>query len=193
MFEAVFIGSSAGGIEALEKILPEIPEDFPASVYIAQHVAPKAEWTLATVLQKKCKLAVKYPMDEEFYRPSVIYLAPPGHHMLLTYKKIWIFPANFVYLPKPNIDLMFQSGASEFGKTAIGIILSGAGNDGAIGIQAIKERGGTTIAQNKATSQYFNMPESAIKTGSVDFTLPPEVIGSTIVKLVTGSDKTEKT
>lgn len=182
------IGSSAGGIEALEKILPAIPEKFPASFYIAQHISPEAEPKLASVLQRKCNLEVKYPMDEEFFKPSTVYLAPPGHHMLITYKKIWVFPANFVYLPKPNIDLMFQSAASEFGETAIGVILSGMGTDGAIGMKAIKERGGETIAQSEASSMYFGMPKAAIDTGAIDLTLPAEVIGPTLVKLVTGSE-----
>ena len=185
-YDAVLIGASAGSVEPLKEIISAFPAAFPASVFIARHVAPKAEPTLANVLQKTSQLPVKYPMDEEFYMPGVVYVAPPGNHMLLTYEKVWIFPANFVYLPKPNIDLMFQSAANEFTDKAIGVLLSGAGSDGAIGIKAIKEKGGVTIVQSEASSEFPDMPRAAIATGAVDYALPPEVIGPAIVRLVAG-------
>lgn len=185
-FEAVLIGASAGGVEPIKEILSALPPDFPASVFIALHVDPRAERTLVSVLQRTCQLEVCYPTDEEYYMPSIVYVAPPGNHMLLTYQKVWIFPANFVYLPKPNIDLMMQSAANEFTDRAIGVLLSGTGNDGAIGIRAIKEKGGMTIAQSEPSAEYPGMPKSAIATGAVDYSLPAEVIGPTIVRMVRG-------
>lgn len=187
--EAVLIGGSAGSLEPLKEIVSALPADFGASVFIAQHISPKAEPTLARHLQRHCKLPIKYPMDEEDYLPSAIYVAPPGNHMLLTYRKVWVFPANFVYLPKPNIDLMLQSAANEFTGRAIGIILSGTGSDGAIGLKAIKEKGGTTIVQNPASAEFDGMPNEAIATGAVEHVLSPEVIPSTIIRLVKGNQE----
>jgi Chemotaxis response regulator containing a CheY-like receiver domain and a methylesterase domain len=184
--EAVLIGASAGGLKPLKEIVSTLPADFPAVLFIAQHVDPRSQPMLVNILQKTCKLPIRYPMDEEFYMPSVVYVAPPGNHMLLTYRKVWIFPANFVYLPKPNIDLMFQSAANEFRERSIGVLLSGTGTDGAIGIKAIKERGGTTIVQSEGSAEHFDMPRAAIETGAVDYRLPAEVIGSTIARIVAG-------
>ncbi len=188
-FDAVLIGASAGGMEPINSIISTLPAGFPASVFIARHIDPHAEPRLADILQKKSKLQVRYPMDEEYYMPSVVYVAPPGNHMLLTYRKVWIFPANFVYLPKPNIDLMLQSAANEFTDRAIGVLLSGSGNDGAIGIKAIKEKGGTTIVQSADSAEYADMPKAAIATGAVDYSLRPEVIGPTIGRLVEGGHR----
>lgn len=187
--EAVLIGGSEGSLEPLQKIASALPADFSASVFIAIHVSPTAERMLVPILQKICKLQVKYPMDEEYYVPSTVYVAPPGNHMLLTYQKIWIFPANFVYYPKPNIDLMLQSAANEFTDRAVGVILSGAVNDGAIGIKAIKEKGGITIAQSEESAKNPSMPKSAIATDAVDYILDPEVMPDTIIRLVKGSQK----
>ncbi len=183
----VLIGGSAGSFTPLKKILSGLPEDLEAAVFVAIHIDPHAERTLVDVLKKNSKLPMRYPTDEEYYAASVAYVAPPGHHMLLSSRKIWIFPANFVYLPKPNIDLMLQSAANEFGDKAISIILSGLGTDGTIGTQAIKEKGGTTIAQSVETAEERKMPESAIESGFIDYSIPPEVMPSIIERLVRGS------
>jgi len=149
-----------------------LPKDLQAAVFVAIHIDPKAERKLIDVLQKYSEMPMRYPVDEEYYVPSTVYVAPPGYHMLLSYRKVWVFPANFVYLPKPNIDLMLQSAANEFGSSAIGIIISGHGTDGAIGMKAIKEKGGTTIIQSVDTAEASGMPEAAIESGLVDYIIP---------------------
>ncbi len=173
----------------MKEIISAFPADFPATVFVAQHIDPRSQPNLANILQKQSQLQVRYPMDEEYYMPGVVYVAPPANHMLLSYQKVWIFPANFVYLPKPNIDLMLQSAANELREGAIGVILSGSGNDGAIGIKAIKERGGVTIVQSEGSARYDSMPKAAMATGAVDYSLPPEVIGPAIVRMVKGEQR----
>ncbi len=186
---AVLIGGSAGSFVPLKEILLGLPEDLDAAVFVAIHIDPNAEPTLVDVMQKYCKLPMKYPVDEEYFVPSVVYVAPPGYHMLLSYRKVWIFPANFLYLPKPNIDLLFQSAANEFGNMAIGVLLSGQGTDGAIGLRAIRDKGGTTIVQSLETAEACGMPEAARTRDSIDYIIRPEVIPGTIERLVKGNQE----
>ncbi len=193
---AVLIGGSAGSLDPLRTILSGLPEDLHAAVFVAIHIEPHSDRMLVDIMQKYCKMPMKYPLDEEYYIPSIVYVAPPGHHMLLSGRKVWIFPANFVYYPKPNIDLMLQSAANEFGNKAIAVILSGLGTDGSVGVRAIKEKGGTTIVQSVETAKAGGMLEAAIKSGSVDYVMPPEVMPSTIERLARGDledgEKAEK-
>jgi two-component system chemotaxis response regulator CheB len=115
-----------------------------------------------------------------------VFIAPPNKHMLVNEKKIVLTSSEFVHFLRPSIDLMFESVAANFGDQVIGIILTGTGKDGATGIKAIKEKGGTTIAQDQPTSEHFGMPAAAIATGAVDFILPLQDIPEAIISLVKG-------
>ncbi len=188
LFKIVAIGSSAGGIGALESILSGLPVDLPVPLLIVQHLDPSHRSLLAQIMQRSSQMKVKEAEEGDEILPSVVYFAPPNRHMLVAEGHISLTSTAFVHFSRPSIDLLFESVAAAYGSEAIGIILSGTGRDGAMGIKAIKERGGTTIAQDQATSEYYAMPEAAIATGLVDFILPVNGIAKAIVELTTGGE-----
>ncbi len=182
-FDIVAIGASAGGIKALEIILSELPNDFPIPILIVQHLDPRHRSLMAEIMQRHSKLKITEAVDGETMKPSVVYIAPPNKHLLVDDGNIRLTSTAFVHFSRPSIDLLFESIAATYQERSIGIILSGTGRDGAMGIKAIKEKGGTTIAQDEATSEHWGMPQAAIATGMVDFVLPLQEIAPAIIAL----------
>jgi two-component system chemotaxis response regulator CheB len=183
-FDLVALGASAGGIKALEVILSGMPADFPIPILIVQHLGPGHRSLMAEILQRCSKLRVTEAVNDEAIRPSVVYIAPPNKHMLVDDGKISLTSTAFVNFSRPSIDLLFESVAATYADRSIGVILSGTGRDGAMGIKAIKEKGGTTIAQDMRTSRHWGMPQAAIATGMVDLVLPIEEITPAIIALI---------
>jgi len=182
-YEMVAVGSSAGGIRALERILTGLPADLPVPILIVQHLDPRHRSLMAEIMQRSSKMKVKEAVEGEEILPSIVYIAPPNRHMLVADGRISLTSTAFVHFSRPSVDLLFESVAATYGDKAIGIVLSGTGRDGAMGIKAIKEKGGTTIAQDQATSEHYGMPDSAIATGMVDFVLPVYDIAKAIIEL----------
>ncbi len=185
-FDIAAVGASAGGLKALTEILSGLPSDLPVPVLIVQHLDPRHKSLMAEILQRHCKMKVKEAEHDEPIEQSVVYIAPPNKHMLVSDVKIVLTSSAFVHFTRPSIDLLFESMAGEFQERAIGVILTGTGKDGSMGIKAIKEKGGTTIAQDEETSEHFGMPQAAIATGTVDFVLPLKDIAHAIIALVHG-------
>lgn len=183
-FDIVAIGSSAGGIKALEIMLSELTADFPLPILIVQHLDPRHRSLMAEIMQRHSKLRVIEAADGETMKPAFVYIAPPNKHLLVNDGKILLTSTAFVHFSRPSIDLLFESVAATYGDRSIGIILSGTGRDGAMGIKAIKEKGGTTIAQDEATAEHWGMPQAAIATGMVDFVLPIQDIAPAIIALI---------
>jgi two-component system chemotaxis response regulator CheB len=184
-FEIVAIGASAGGMSALMEILSHLPADLPASVLVVQHLDPRQKSLLAELLQKHCQIRIKFAENDEPIEKSVVYIAPPDKHLLFTEGKTYLTSTALVHFNRPSIDLMYESVAASVGSKAIGVILTGALYDGALGIKAIKEQGGTTIVQDPKTAEQSSMPRSAIATGMVDFVLPLDDIATAIITLIT--------
>jgi len=182
-FEIIAIGASAGGLKALTEVLSKLPADFQVPVVIVQHLDPRHKSLMAEILQRHCAMRVKEAENGEKLEPGV-YIAPPNKHMLISDGKVVLTSTEFVHYSRPSIDLMFESIAAGYGDQAVGVILSGTGVDGAQGIKAIKERGGTTIAQNEETSEHFGMPQAAIATGAVDFVLSLQEVAPAIISLL---------
>ncbi len=187
-FKTVAIGSSAGGLRALSMVLSDLSGDLPVAILVVQHLEPRHKSLMAEILQRSCKMKIKEAEHGEDIKPSIVYLATPNKHMLASDGKLVLTSTAFVHSVRPSIDLLFESVAADFGNKAIGIILTGTGYDGAIGIRAIKERGGTTIAQDEKTSEFFGMPQAAIATGAVDFILPLQDIAHAIEMLARGRE-----
>jgi two-component system chemotaxis response regulator CheB len=188
-YRIVAVGSSAGGIRALEVLLKGLPSDLPVPMLIVQHLDPRHRSLMAEIMQRSSKMKVKEAVEGEPILPSVVYIAPPNRHMLVADGHISLTSTAFVHFSRPSIDLLFESIAATYGNESIGIILSGTGRDGSMGIKAIKEKGGTTIAQDQATSEHFGMPDAAIATGMVDFVLSIYDIANAIVELVTSKEE----
>jgi two-component system chemotaxis response regulator CheB len=186
----VAFAASAGGLNALTAVLGGLPDDFPAPVLIVQHVDPRHKSLMAEILDRRTPLQVKEAEEGDKIRAGSIYVAPPNKHMLVAPGGvISLTTSELVNFVRPSADLLFESVAASYRDRAIAVVLSGSGSDGASGVRAIKQTGGTTIAQDKQSSEHFGMPGSAIETGDVDFVLPLDDIASAIKTLMGGGSK----
>ena len=185
----VALGISTGGPQTLNVVLPKLPPDFPSPVVIAIHMPDTFTATFAKHLDSMCKLPVKEAQEGEVIKPGHIYISRGRIHLKLkgTPQRAYV---NYVqddsYVYKPSADLLLSSASQVFGSNTIGVIMTGMGNDGAKGIVEVKNAGGTTVAEDPKTAILWAMPESAIKTGCVDYVVPKEKMAELLIKLVSG-------
>jgi two-component system chemotaxis response regulator CheB len=166
-------------------VLAGIPGAFPASVVVVQHLDPRHRSLMPEILARRTALAVAPAADGLEVEPGHVYLAPPDRHLLINRDgTISLTQTELVNFVRPSADLLFESVAASYGERAIAVVLTGAGKDGSMGVTAIKKRGGTVIAQDEATSEFFGMPSAAIGTGAVDFVLSLADISKALVALV---------
>ncbi len=189
--DIVTIGASRGGIEALMKLLPKLPEDFPASIFVTIHTMPVGDGLLPDVLGSISSLPVKSPQDQEEIRPGVVYVASPNLHLIVRRGHI-----RNRFLPKengtrPSIDPMFRSAAHAYSRRVIGVLLSGDLDDGTAGLGVIKDEGGLTIVQDPKSAAHPDMPLSAINTIDPNYVVPLDEIAPLLVKLVNSGVKEE--
>ncbi|HEX3787402.1 MAG TPA: chemotaxis protein CheB [Pseudonocardiaceae bacterium] len=183
----VAIAASAGGITALSVVLGALPEPFPVPVVVVQHLDPRHKTVIAHVLERRTKLPVKLAEPDERALPGTIYVAPPNYHLLVGAGGILTLSSSeLVHFVRPSADLLFESVAGAYGPAALACVLTGSGRDGAMGVGAIKSRGGTVLAEDPATAEFKGMPEAAVATRDVDFLLELDQIGPVISNLVMG-------
>ena len=185
-FDVVAVGASAGGLHALTETFRRLPQSFPCSVVVVQHLSPRHKSLMPELLARSSNLQVKAAQHGEIMLPGWAYLAPPDEHLLVGPGKLQLAHSQLVHFSRPSIDLLFESVAGTYGSRCIGVILSGSGRDGAAGLRTIKEAGGTTLAQSPDDAEFPSMPEAALETGCVDFTLPLREIGLTLIQLCCG-------
>lgn len=174
----VGIAASAGGLEATSLLAQNLPKSLNCAYVIAQHMSPSHKSMLVPLLSRETRLKVEEVEAETVPSPGTIYVPPPGRDVVLENGTLVLRePVGHHAAPKPSADRLLKSLASDLGSNAVGVVLSGTGSDGSYGVQAIREAGGITIAQDPGTSKYDSMPISAIRTGCVDLTLTPEQIG----------------
>lgn len=172
----VGLGASAGGFEALQKFLRNIQSDERISYVITQHLDPNQPTMLATLLTRYTNLDLIVVEDGMQPKANTIYVCPQNKDLTIVNGYFHIETPQHVRIsPKPSVNKFFESLAIEKKEKAIGVVLSGTGNDGAEGIIAIKENGGITLAEDEG-AKYFSMPKAAIDTGKVDAVLPPELL-----------------
>lgn len=177
-YEAVVIGVSSGGMEALSLLLLLLPEEYPLPVIIVQHQHPHSDDFLARHLDEKCRLTVKQAEEKEWILPGVVYIAPANYHLLIEDDHTFSLSASErVNYARPSIDVLFETAADVYGDRLIGSILTGANNDGSQGLKTIKEHGGLCIVQDPATAEADLMPKTALETTSVDYVLSLQEIG----------------
>jgi two-component system chemotaxis response regulator CheB len=165
----IVIGASAGGFDALKKLVDGLPEDMDASIFIVWHMAVDVKGILPQVLNKSNSLFAAHGEDREVVKPGRIYVAPPDHHMLIEKGMIRITRGPKENRFRPAIDPLFRSAAFEYGPRVIGIVLSGALDDGSAGLWTIKERGGLAIVQDPDDAEVSSMPSSAMRAVDVDY------------------------
>lgn len=186
-FDIVALAASAGGLSALSTVLSALPADFPAALVIVQHLDPRHRSFMADIMSRRTALQVKQAEEGDRLQPGTVYIAPPDQHVLVNSDgTLSLSHSELVHFVRPSADLLFESAAASYKERAIGVVLTGTGRDGAMGVRAIKSMGGTVMAQDEATAEFFGMPESAIRSGGVDFILPLAEIAPAIVSLVTG-------
>lgn len=190
-FEVVVVAASAGGVQALTRLVSELPREFGLPVVIVQHVDPRHRSLLVEILARRSSLDVEAAADGTLLTAGTIYVAPPGSHVLVNADRtLSLSKAELVHFVRPSADLLFESAAAAIGNKVIAVVLTGSGDDGADGVRAVKQMGGTVICQDGATSDFFGMPGAAIATGSVDFVLPLDEIGGALVSLARSADCT---
>ena len=188
----IAIGSSTGGPEALARIIPKLQPPLPPIV-IVQHIPPMFSRSLAERLDRESLLTVKEGEHGDLLKENYVYVAPGGLHMELRRNhegnlKIRCFMAPPVHSCRPAVDVLFKSVAELVGDSALGVILTGIGHDGAAGLLEMKQKGSPTLGQDEATSVVYGMPRSAFQCGAVDLQVPIDNMASEIMKVVKKSN-----
>jgi two-component system chemotaxis response regulator CheB len=182
--DIVVMGASAGGMDALQKVAAELPADLPAAIFVVWHLSPGLRSLLPQVLTRAGPLPAAHPEDGDPILPGRIYIAPPDHHMLLERDYIRVAKGPKENRFRPAVDPLFRSAAYAFGPRAVGIVLSGALDDGTSGLWTIKLRGGTAIVQDPADALHRPMPLNAMESVEVDYKLAARDIGRLLPRLV---------
>lgn len=182
--EALIIGGSAGSLDVLLKVLPDLNSLLNFPVIIILHRKPGKESLLTDLLSTKTKLRVKEIEEKEELMPGIIYIAPPSYHLLIEKNKTFSLDASEkINFSRPSIDVTFTSAAEVFRQNLVCILLSGANSDGSEGLQKVNENGGCTIVQNPDSAIASFMPEYALKNVEIDSVLNPEEMANYINRL----------
>ncbi|MEM9636237.1 MAG: chemotaxis protein CheB [Pseudomonadota bacterium] len=180
------IGSSAGGLEAIRELVATLPTDLQVAYVVVQHMSPHHKSLMTELVARQTSLVVRDVVDGSVPEPNVIYVTPPKTDVVYEKGKLnLVDPSHEVASPKPSVDRFLLSLADGHGEKSMAIILSGTGTDGAYGVQAIREAGGITIAQDTESAKYDGMPMAAMQTGCVDLVLRPFEIGAHLQKILT--------
>ncbi|TME84784.1 MAG: chemotaxis protein CheB [Chloroflexi bacterium] len=185
-FDVVALASSAGGIAAISHILESLPAGFPAAIVVVQHLDPRHRSLMAEILRRRTPLEVVQAAEGDRIRPGTVHIAPPDRHLLVNRDgSLSLSHSELVHFVRPSADLLFESVAASYEERAIAVVLTGTGSDGSLGVGAIKKMGGTVIAQDQESAEFFGMPAAAIKSGHADFILRLDEIPLALTTLVT--------
>lgn len=185
--EIIVIGTSFGGLGALETVLPALPRDLDLPVVVVQHRTRDTNHDLCAHLERRCALPVVEPNDKDEVRPGCIYLAPRNYHLLVEEhggeRGFALSIDAPVMSARPSVDVLFESAADVYGAHTIGVILTGTNRDGAAGLRAIKRRGGYAIVEDPQTAAAASMPDAALRSVAPDRVLPLGRIAPHLVEL----------
>jgi two-component system chemotaxis response regulator CheB len=185
-YQAVAIGASAGGTAALQKILPLLPAGFPLPIVIVQHLHPLQDGASIIHYSGGSALIVKDADEKETVRAGFVYFAPPNYHLLIEDDHTFSLSVDAkVHFTRPSVDVLFESAADAYGTSLIGIVLSGANQDGAAGLLRIKQKGGLTIVQDPHDAEISYMPKAAIELARPDHVLKANGICELLIELAT--------
>jgi two-component system, chemotaxis family, protein-glutamate methylesterase/glutaminase len=180
----IVVGASAGGVEALRELVASLPEKLPAAIFVVLHVPPYVASSLPTILSEAGPLTAVHPEDGAPIMPGVIYVAPPDHHLLVDRNRIAVKKGPKENRFRPSIDALFRSAAYIYGHRAIGVILSGALDDGTSGLWSVKRMGGISIVQQPTEARFESMPRSALEQVEIDYRESASQIGPLLALLV---------
>lgn len=174
----IVVGGSAGSVNPLMTLVGCFAEDLPAAVFVAIHTAPEARSHLPQILSRAGPLEARHAVDGDKIEAGRIYVAPPDHHLIVGPDHLHLSRGPRENGHRPAIDPMFRSAARSFGPGVTGVVLSGAADDGAAGLVAIKSAGGVAVAQEPREAMHPSMPESAVAAGAVDLVLGASDLGA---------------
>lgn len=181
--DIIVIGASAGGVQALSSLVSDLPKKLPAAVFIVLHIPTNAPSLLPSILGRESHLPVAHAVDGEPIMRGRVYVAPSDHHLLLEKGRVRLVRGPKENLHRPSIDALFRSAARWGGPHVIAVILTGARDDGTVGMRAVKQRGGITIIQDPAEASFPSMPLSVMQNIQVDYALPLREIAPLLDKL----------
>jgi two-component system, chemotaxis family, protein-glutamate methylesterase/glutaminase len=179
----VVVGTSWGGLAALTKLLGDLPPDFGIPVVVVQHRSKDSERLLVQLLQDATELTVCEIEDKDPLRPGTVHVAPANYHVLIEDGYASLTIEEPVRFSRPSIDVMFSSAADTYGAAAIGVVLTGANEDGARGLAHIVKRGGLALVQDPKTAEIPIMPQAAIREVPTGEVLQLETLGPRLVAL----------
>jgi two-component system chemotaxis response regulator CheB len=182
--DVIVVGASAGGVQALQELVGQLPPEFPASILVVLHLMSGGTSVLHNILDRAGPLPATQGRDGERLERAHIYVAAPDFHMLVRGPNIHLSAGPRENGHRPAIDPLFRSAARAYGPRVVGVILSGTLDDGTDGLRLIKERGGATVVQDPADAAYPGMPESAIAYADPEHVVPLAELGRTLSELV---------
>ncbi|MBF0225074.1 MAG: chemotaxis-specific protein-glutamate methyltransferase CheB [Desulfobacterales bacterium] len=185
-YNIVVIGASTGGPGVIANILKGLPSNFPIPILLVIHIGSTSSLTFADWLGSNCSLKVSFASNGELItnEKGRVFIAPYDKHMIVEGQKIKLIDTPHVNFCRPSVDVMFNSVADNLSLKPMGLLLTGMGQDGAMGLKNIKDKGGYTICQDEVTSVVFGMAQAAITLGAVDVVLPDHLISEKIMSLI---------
>ncbi|MGA6103818.1 chemotaxis protein CheB [Pseudomonas solani] len=183
-WDAVVVGASAGGVEALLTVFSGLPADYALPLVCVLHLPESRDSLLADLFSRRLALRVKEAEDKESLRPGTLYFAAPGYHLSIERDHSLSFSREEpLHYSRPSIDVLFESAADCFQERLVGVLLTGANQDGAAGLAAIKQGGGMTVVQDPLEAQVPTMPEAALASHVPDHILPLRGIRALLAQL----------
>jgi len=183
-YAAIVIGVSSGGMNAMKIIFSLLPADFKLPIVIVQHIGARSENQWIELLNQRSSLKIKEADEKEKIESGTVYIAPANYHLLIEKNKTFSLTIDErVNYARPSIDVLFESAAESYGRSLIGIVLTGSNHDGTIGIMRIQDCGGLCIVQDPATAESPYMPASAIRAIKADHILQLEEIVRLIIQI----------
>ena len=183
--DIVVVGASAGGVEALVGLVASLPAELPAAVFVVLHVPPTGTSALPDILRRSGPLPASHVKDGEPIEHGRIYVAPPDHHLLIRPGHVHLTRGPRENGHRPAVDPLFRSAAREYATRVVGVVMSGALDDGSAGLVAVKSRGGVAVVQDPADALYSGMPVNALQHAAVDHVLPAASVGGVLARLAT--------
>jgi len=184
-YDLVVMGTSTGGLHALTRLLSDLPASFPLPIAIVQHRSRDSDERLSQLLSGSSRIPVHEAEDKEPLRSPGVYLSPPDYHLLVEPDSVALSTEEPVAYSRPSIDVLFESAAYSHGGSVIGVLLTGANQDGTRGLRQIKERGGYVIVQNPDSAESAFMPKHAVRNLLPDRVLNLEQIADELITRAT--------
>src|SRR5437016_4131144 len=182
--DIVVIGASAGGVETLSRLFAGLRPDLPAAFFVVMHMPAHGHSVLPELLARAGRLPARNPEDREPIKHGQIYVAPPDYHLLLEPDRVRLSHGPKENRSRPAVDPLFRTAAKNFGERVIGIVLSGALDDGSMGLKEIKNSGGLAIVQDPAEAFHSDMPRNAREVANPDYCLPVAKISSSLLGFI---------